>query len=51
MGFVTMGETLSDNDQMYKDPGHKREEIYASFEKSKSRIEGNNIRFVGRNTS
>ena len=46
-----VGETLSDDEQIYKDPGHKREEIYASFEKSKSKIEGNNIKFVGIDTS
>ena len=51
MGSSTMGETLSDNEQIYKDSWHKREEIYYSFEKSKSRNEGNNIRFVGRNTN
>ena len=33
-GSSTMGETLSDNEQIYKDSGHKREEIYYSFEKA-----------------
>ena len=48
MGCSSMDETLSDNEQIYKDPGHKREEIYASFEKSKSKIKGDSIKYVGR---
>ena len=51
MGYTSMGETLSDDEQIYKDPGYKREEIYASFEKSKSKIKRNDIKCVGRDTS
>ena len=51
MGCSGMCETLSDGEQLYKDPGYKREEIYASFEKSKSKIKRNDIKFVGRDTS
>jgi len=43
----TVGEALSDDEQIYKDPGHKKEKIYAWFEEKRFRkIKGNNIRCV-----
>jgi len=43
----TVGEALSDDEQIYEDPGHKKEKIYAWFEEKRFRkIKGNNIRCV-----
>ena len=40
----TVVETLPDDEHIYEDPGHKKEKIYAWFEKKKYRIiEGNDI--------
>jgi len=42
-----VGEALSDDEQIYEDPGHNKEEIYAWFEEKRFRkIKGNNIRCV-----
>ena len=52
MGYTSMGETLSGYEQMYEDPGHKTEKIYATFEKRKfQKIKRNDIQCVGINTS
>ena len=52
MGYTSMGETLSGYEQMYEDPGHKTEEINATFKKSKfQKIKRNDIQCVGKNTS
>ena len=48
MEYSTVGEVLSDDELMYEDPGHKKEKIYAWFEKKKFRkIEGKSVRSVG----
>ena len=52
MGYTSMGETLSGYEQMYEDPGHKTEKIYATFEERKfQKIKRNDIQCVGINTS
>ena len=41
----TINETLPDHEPIYEDPGHKKEKIYAWFEKKKFRkLQGNNIK-------
>ena len=45
-----MGEVLPDDDdeQMYEDPGHEKEEIYLWFEEKKvQNIRGSDIKYVG----
>ena len=44
----TLDEALPFDEQIYEDPGHKEEKIYAWFEKKKVRkIRGNDIKYVG----
>ena len=50
MEYSTASEALADNEEIYEDPGHKKEKIYAWFEKKKFRkIKMNDIEYVGRN--
>ena len=35
--YNTVGEALGDNEEIYEDPGHKEEKIYAWFESKKFR--------------
>ena len=45
--YSTVGEPLPPNEQLYEDPGHKKEKIYAWFEKKKFRIlDRNDIKYV-----
>ena len=45
--YSTVGEPLPPNEQIYEDPGHKKEKIYAWFEKKKFRIlDRNDIKYV-----
>ena len=45
MEYSIASETLADNEEVYEDPGHRKEKIYAWFEKKKFRkIEINDIR-------
>ena len=37
MVYNTVGEALADNEEIYEDPGHKEEKIYAWFESKKFR--------------
>ena len=40
-------EPPSDNEQIYKDPGHKKEKIYEWFEKKKFRkLESDDIKYI-----
>ena len=46
--YSTLDEALPLDEQIYEDPGHKEEKIYAWFEKKKFRkISGNDIKYVG----
>ena len=46
--YSTPDEALPLDEQIYEDPGHKEEKIYAWFEKKKFRkIRGNDIKYVG----
>ena len=48
MEYSTVSEALSDNEEIYEDPGHGEEKIYAWFEKKKfPKIEINDIKYVG----
>ena len=40
--YSTVGEPLPDDEPIYEDPGHKKEKIYAWFEKKKFRKIGKN---------
>ena len=45
--YSTMSEALADNEEIYEDPGHKKEKIYAWFEKKKLRkLESDDIKYV-----
>ena len=46
MEYSTASEALSDNEEIYEDPGHGEEKIYAWFEKKKfPKIKINNIKY------
>ena len=48
MEYSTASEALADNEEIYEDPGHREEKIYAWFEKKKFlKIETNDIKYVG----
>ena len=50
MEYSTASEALADNEEIFEDPGHKKEKIYAWFEEKKfPKIEINDIKYVGRN--
>ena len=45
----TVGEEFSDDEQIYEDPGHNKEEIYSWFEEKKFRkLDRNDIKYVAK---